>query len=253
MAMPRRCCFVVLVILLLDFAACFSHIEMEEQKSFKITWERGVVETIESNLKKSTARPFVMALVGIPGSGKTTSAAILRNLLQANGVSTLVMPFDGYHYPMATLRSFNNAADFIYRRGAPDTFDANALRTDLMRIRSGSEAIVKLPGFDHAKGDPEIDSHVFERSHHELVICEGLYLLHQEDGWQMTDSFDFSVFIESDVDRCVERLKIRNKVIPGYTPEEIEIRVDEVDRVNALTVLRSKPRANLVVQSAAEF
>ena len=45
------------------------------------------------------------------------------------------------------------------------------------------------------------------------------------------------------------RLKIRNKVIPGYTPEEIDFRVDVVDRGNAHTVNGSKDRASLVVKS----
>jgi hypothetical protein len=49
----------------------------------------------------------------------------------------------------------------------------------------------------------------------------------------------------------MERLKARNRCIPGYTPEEIDVRVDAVDRANALVVERSRARADLVVRSAA--
>ena len=78
----------------------------------------------------------------------------------------------------------------------------------------------------------------------------GLYLLHDEDGWETTkDLFDYSIFVDADVDMCIERVKIRNKCIPGYTEEEIEERCEIVDRVNAMTVDRSKKRADFVVQS----
>jgi len=53
------------------------------------------------------------------------------------------------------------------------------------------------------------------------------------------------------VDVCIERVKIRNQCIPGYTPEEIEVRCEKVDRVNAMTVMRSKDRAHVVVDSSA--
>jgi pantothenate kinase len=83
-------------------------------------------------------------------------------------------------------------------------------------------------------------------------LCEGLYLLHDEGGWETTkDFFDYNIFVDADVDTCIERLKIRNKCIPGYTEDEIEMRCEEVDRVNAMTVDRSKKRADLVVESVA--
>ena len=160
---------------------------------------------------------------------------------------------DGYHYSIAYLQTMDNPDDKIYRRGAPDTFDAAGLKRDLGRIKNGDEEIVSIPGFDHAKGDPEPDAfHVFRRSEHKIVICEGLYLVHDADGWEgIASLFDMTIFISSDVDMCIDRLKIRNKCIPGYTPEEIEFRCDAVDRVNANTVMRSINHADVVVESAA--
>lgn len=76
------------------------------------------------------------------------------------------------------------------------------------------------------------------------------YLLHDGDGWEdIANFFDLKISINSDVDQCVERLKIRNLVIPGYTPEEIEIRCEVVDRVNAMTVLQSRHRADVTVDA----
>jgi pantothenate kinase len=140
--------------------------------------------------------------------------------------------------------------DMVYRRGAPDTFDAAALQRDLQSIRDSSSSTVLLPGFDHAVGDPRPDAYTFVRGTHKGVIMEGRYLLHEQSGWAGSSAlFDFTVFLDSDVDAAVERLKIRNKCIPGYTPEEIGIRCDAVDRVNAELVCLDKVRADHVVSA----
>ena len=52
---------------------------------------------------------------------------------------------DGYHFSIAQLKTKENPEDVIYRRGAPDTFDANSLRRDLSKIRHGDEKQVFIP------------------------------------------------------------------------------------------------------------
>jgi len=221
-----------------------------EQGKIKLTWEQGVADRIRAQAaEKKSSSPYMVSIIGIPGSGKTTSSSVLQNTLSDLGC--LLMPFDGYHYPKAALEKFPDSEDVIYRRGAPDTFDAQALCQDLERLRHGNEPVISLPGFDHAKGDPEEGAHVFRRDDHQIVICEGLYLLHNEGGWdEVADYFDFSVFVDANIDVCMERLKVRNRVIPGYSAEEVASRVDAVDRSNALVVQKSKIRADLIVQAA---
>ena len=198
----------------------------------------------------------------------------------------IVMPMDGYHHPVSVLESFPNPVDAIYRRGAPDTFDPASLEKDLERIVNGDETTVSIPGFDHARGDPEPNQHTFDRSKHKIVICEGIYLMHDSDGWEnIKDYMDFNVYIIADIDVCVNRLKERNKCIPGYShgkkkqmggwicvlsslnktllenvlslsvmcffSEEIELRCDAVDRVNAQLVEASRRYATEEVYSNA--
>ena len=210
-----------------------------------------------------------------------------------NDNAAVILPMDGYHYSLDTLTSMNTnnpKKDFIYRRGAPDTFDVTALKNDLHQIKYGSEResgllstifdpsnvndttdsanaassssssssmrrIVRIPGFDHAIGDPIPNVHIFDRNKHTIVIMEGLYLLHQDqddncwNNWNgVTNYFDETIYIDMDLKICMERLKKRNLCLPGYTtPEEIYQRVDIVDHQNARIVQQTKHRANTIV------
>ena len=225
-----------------------------------VTWEPAVAEILDRMQRLSNpSRPFLVGLVGIPGSGKSTSAEIVTTLLGGLDDSydddhAIVMPMDGYHIPLQDLADSDNAADLIYRRGAPDTFDPAALFEKLNDIAYGDAETVTLPGFDHAQGDPVPNQHTFTRSKNKIVIVEGIYLLHDSDGWEvMKRLFDWTIYIDADVDTCIERLKIRNKCIPGYTPEEIETRCDVVDRKNAeLSRDSARKYASQIVKSGAQ-
>ena len=220
-----------------------------DEKMSRVTWETDLSDVLTRMANaRTTQQPVMVALVGVPGSGKSTSAEILTRLVP----DSVVLPMDGYHHALHVLRSLPDADDLIYRRGAPDTFDAAALVRDLCAVRDGTSEQVLLPGFDHAEGDPRADQHAFVRATHRVVIVEGLYLLHTSHGWADACAlFDLRVFIEADVEVCVERLKVRNRCIPGYTPEEIDARCDAVDRVNAQLVAGDKCRADLVVWGCA--
>eukprot|EP00934_Nitzschia_sp_Nitz4_P004004 Nitzschia sp. Nitz4//scaffold369_size34440//25170//26012//NITZ4_007846-RA/size34440-processed-gene-0.17-mRNA-1//1//CDS//3329549377//3994//frame0 len=249
--------------------------------ALRITWEadmaREIVEKMQSSPNK---RPYMVGVVGMPGAGKTTSTAILSDELKHKGIGCMIFPQDGYHFSMEYLRQLPDATEAIYRRGAPDTFDVEKLCQDLESIRgrrssdqqgTPEERQVWVPGFDHARGDPEPNLHLFDRTQHQVVLCEGLYLLHHETprdepgnpsgthalqggsiGWsRVKELLDFTIFIDSAIEDCIKRIKVRNQCIPGYTLAEILERVDRVDRENAMTVLCSKALADTVVLSVA--
>ena len=154
------------------------------------TWEPHIADVIlkivETNRKIGQKRTTMVGVVGMPGSGKTTSSNILASLLEGTyHIPTIVIPMDGYHFSIEQLKSMENSAEMIYRRGAPETFNADALRRDLLKIQNEEENVVSIPGFDHEIGDPTPNQHIFERKKHEVVIVEGLYLLYEDErlGW----------------------------------------------------------------------
>jgi len=214
----------------------------------RLDWETTLATDLLERLpsRRGPGRPLLVALSGMPGSGKSTTSEILKRLLHPQ---CFVVPLDGFHLPLSSLRSRPDATEAIYRRGALDTFDPDALREKLLQVLEGNEASVKFPDFDHAEGDPVDDALCFERSVHQIVLVEGLYLLQQQEGWSaLADLFDYKVYLEADLEECIARVKERNKAIPGYTAEEIERRCDVVDRANAKIHLRwSNPLLSVLI------
>ena len=97
--------------------------------------------------ERSGARPFLIAVLGPPGAGKTTATHRLMDRLATAGLSSVVVSMDGFHL-------FDAALGRSDRKGAPDTFDADGLTTLLTRIVAGPAATVWAPAFDRRQGAP---------------------------------------------------------------------------------------------------
>ncbi|KAG5757509.1 hypothetical protein H9Q72_014350 [Fusarium xylarioides] len=158
-----------------------------------------LVERVESLLTRQTlsapTQRILIALAGVPGSGKTTISDALIKELTKHGISDVaVLPMDGFHYTRTTLSSFRDPDEAFRRRGAPFTFDAAAL-LDLVALlkktpvttHSEPQIIIKAPGFDHARKDPITDA-IEISSRAQVVIIEGNYVLLDQDPWSRISS-----------------------------------------------------------------
>src|SRR3954464_5434330 len=131
--------------------------------------------TIATRILEAARGRWMVAIAGVPGAGKSTVAEGLASRVPG----AVVVPMDGYHLPRAAL-----TADGLARRGAPDTFDPETFRGDLIRLREAGRGV--FPAFDHAAQDPEPGSIVVPPGA-PLVIVEGLYLLLR--AWRLADLF----------------------------------------------------------------
>lgn len=86
-------------------------------------------------------------------------------------------PMDGFHYTRAQLDEFPDPKDAHYRRGAVDTFDADAWFSLVRRLRNlKRDETISVPGFDHAVKDPE-EGKISIQGDKRIVLLEGNYLL----------------------------------------------------------------------------
>ncbi|KAF5543695.1 panthothenate kinase uridine kinase-related [Fusarium phyllophilum] len=181
-----------------------------------------LVERVESLLTRqkvsAPTQRILIALAGVPGSGKTTISDVLIKELKRNGISNVaVLPMDGFHYTRTTLSSFPGPDEAFRRRGAPFTFNAAAL-VDLVALLKNTpvtthdepEIIIKAPGFDHARKDPIPDA-IEISSRAKVVIIEGNYVLLDQEPWSRISTLvDDKWFVDVPVDIARERLASRH-------------------------------------------
>ena len=179
---------------------------------------------------------YLIAIAGIPGSGKTTLCEVLRSRL----LDAVVIPMDGYHLPRSQLD-----AEGLRRRGARYTFDAAAFRSDMERLKQTRSGV--FPTFDHAEKDPKPNM-IRVTPSVPLIIVEGIYVLMRE--WQVEQLFDLRVFLDCDLDVATERLTQRHVACGiSQTADEARHRALTNDRPNSVAILADgcRERADLVL------
>lgn len=204
------------------------------------------VQSILARLTPDTPR-ILIALAGLPGSGKSTLAAYLAAEVNAiAGPGTMAaLGMDGFHLSKAVLRRMPDPDAAFARRGAPWTFDVPALVTRLHELREASgRSAVGWPGFQHEIGDPVEDA-LAVAPMTRLILVEGLYLLHSEDGWEeLGPLWDERWYLDTPMETAMERLTERHRTAWGLTRAEAERRVAANDCLNAEIVARTRSRAD---------
>ena len=193
---------------------------------------------------------WLIGMAGVPGSGKSTLAARLSDAVNTRvGPGALTaLSMDGFHLPKAALRRMPNPDEAFARRGAPWTFDADALRARLQLLRDAAgRAIVPWPDFQHDVGDPR-EAAFFIPPDARLILVEGLYLLHDDAAWAPIGRlFDERWYFDTPLDLALERLAQRHMRAWGHTREQAEQRIATSDGINAALVVGSRERADWLV------
>lgn len=182
----------------------------------------------------------LVGLVGKPGVGKSSFSAFLQRNLPNEWVA--VVPMDGFHLSQAVLHSLGRAA----RKGAPDTFDVAGFVTLLQRLRHSPDQSIYYPVFDR-KLEESIAAQGVVTPATQLVLVEGNYLLHDQDGWQAVQTLlDECWMLTLDQATRLDRLTARH-IAFGKSPQDAQAWATGSDEANAKRIAQGAHRANYVV------
>lgn len=153
-----------------------------------------------------------IAIAGPPGSGKSTIAQEVARTVAAlpDGPLITSISADGFHLSLDTLRALPNSKELIARRGAPWTFDGDAVVELMRRLQNSPDQIIRAPTFDHEKKDPVPDGLIIEP---EIQVClvEGNYLLSNEAPWDaIAGLVDERWLVTVDQDIAIRRIANRH-------------------------------------------
>jgi pantothenate kinase len=201
---------------------------------------QAAVERIQS-LINSTSDRILIGIAGKPGAGKSTLSQKLLELMNSENIAVLSM--DGFHLSNKVLATLGRAD----RKGAPDTFDVASFVSLLRRIRSERDSHIYFPIFDR-KIEESIAAQGEINSETKLVLVEGNYLLHYEDGWQnVANILDEIWYIELDDELRIERLIARHMAF-GKNETAAKQWACGSDERNADLIALGAKRANYVIR-----
>ncbi|KAI0972455.1 P-loop containing nucleoside triphosphate hydrolase protein [Xylaria arbuscula] len=205
---------------------------------------------------------LMIAIGGIPGSGKTTLSQIITQALnaryaglhpEAQEAIAAFVPMDGYHLTRAQLSAMPDPTTAHARRGAEFTFDGPSFLTLVKELReplTSSSSTVFAPSFDHAVKDPK-ENDIPVHPGHRIVVFEGNYVVLDKEPWrEAAGLMDECWFVDVDFEVARRRLVARHvKAGIAKDEEEARKRADENDLVNGRQIVENRVRVDEVVVS----
>jgi pantothenate kinase len=196
-------------------------------------------------LREQHSRRVVVGIAGPPGAGKTTVAVDV--LAGAAGRPELAgrvahVPMDGFHLTNAELDRLGRRD----RKGAPDTFDAEAYAGVLAAVRDPRRPVVTAPSFDHAVGEPVPDA-ITVPADADVVVTEGNYLLLGKGGWRAVPPLLDEVWFCALDDTVRQERLVARHIEAGREQEDARAWVARSDEANALLVTPTAAHADLVL------
>lgn len=227
-----------------------------------------LADTIRQQASKHSKPRYLVAIAGVPGSGKTTTAqAVVQQLNKDTNIHAALLSMDGFHLPRSALDQLPNPKEAHIRRGAPWTFDVARFVQFMHDLRTWSDKtplttpsstpwspseIISAPAFDHKTKDP-VENGISITPDARIIIVEGNYLLLDEPGWRdLANLVDYRVFVDTDLQEARERTAKRH-VLAGIekTLEDGYRRVDSNDYLNGVSIREKLIGPDLVVKSVS--
>jgi len=209
---------------------------------------KAIAELVLQRLNQTGPMRPVLAIVGAPGSGKSSVAEqLIQQLNQHHPHYAALLPMDGFHYDDHVLDTLERRA----RKGAPDTFDVHGLYHLLVRLRENKEEHIAVPVFDRRLEIARAGARLISQTT-KIIICEGNYLLLTSPPWnQLKPLFDLSVQLEVSESELRQRLTSRWQRYQ-LSADDIAFKVEHNDLPNGRMLLENNARADVFLCNGLE-
>ncbi|BDD56350.1 hypothetical protein MAP00_001817 [Monascus purpureus] len=223
-----------------------------------------LVEKVWAEFRSTPSNARLMiAISGIPGSGKTELASVMAR--RVNQIYTsekpgpapiaTAIPMDGYHLTRAQLAQMPDPEYAAARRGAAFTFDGGKfleLAQSLRREITAETPNLYAPSFDHAIKDP-VENDIAIPPTCRVIFFEGNYLSLNREPWSTAAKvMDELWFVDVDFEIARKRL-VRRHLQAGLakTEEEADKRATENDLVNGKEIVDNRLDVQEIVNGNA--
>jgi type I pantothenate kinase len=210
---------------------------------------------------RATTTPYLIGVAGAVAVGKTTIVRALAQGLQAPDRRVQVVSTDSFLLANAVLAE----RGLLMRKGFPESYDTDAMRAALQRLRAGQAANVRVYSHDVYDVVPDASETIAPT---EMILVEGIVALQAPAG----EYLDLALYIDADeaIVRAwfVERFlrltaAAADQPVSFYHPfaqlpvEQVQqIAVATWDTINAPNlrehIAPSAARADVVVRKAAD-
>jgi pantothenate kinase len=200
---------------------------------------RPLADKLAGQYHTASMRPYCVALGGPPGSGKSAIAGVLRDMLSEAGITTIVLPLDGFHRRNEELKSTHILLDgcsvsLLALKGASETYDTDRLQDSLALLKKGEKFY--WPIYSRITHEPSEEGLLIDNPQ-ALYLIEGNYLLLQRKPWaSMRPFFDKAIYIESREGLLRKRILMR-KMRGGYSGRDAHRHFRQSDRRNIREIL----------------
>lgn len=168
-----------------------------------------VLQTLaERILSLDPGHPLRVGIDGVDTAGKTRLALELALLIQAAGQEVLCASIDGFHQPrQVRYRAGRDSPEGYYR----DSFNFPFLRQFLLEpLGPGGSREVRTACFEY-RLDVPIYPPWITIGEHTVLLFDGVFLQRPE----LVDLWDFTIFVQIDVETMLQRGLVRDGMSMG--------------------------------------
>ena len=199
-----------------------------------------------SRLFRKNTGSTIIGISGPPGSGKSSISAVLQRMLAQEGLDSVILPIDGFHFKNEMLKkttsavksgagaAVNNSMTLYQIKGAKETYDTKHLLSCIKQLKNHKEFY--WPVYSRKIHDP-VPEGILISAEKTLYILEGNYLFLKAHLWrEMAGYLDLKIFISSR-EGLVRKRIIKRKIKGGFSKKEASEHFRRSDSLNIDEVL----------------